>query len=153
MYGSAHTRKSCQTCTVATRLSMHFERSKHTSYPSLQASIPPSPKTDGIFSSCKKKSQSTSYDSHCCTQTSPPGSTSMDHTTLMSHPWAHQNAESSHMKRDLHANPGTSVAIRASTLDQHRTTIDASRSSRHLRQQSLYRIPPSSNTQPWQYLH
>ena len=75
------------------------------------------------------------------------------HSTLMQHPWAHQDAGSLHMQRGLHGNRGTTVATAVSMSDQHRTTTDASRSSRNQHPQSSYRIWSSSNTQPCQCLH
>ena len=148
-YENAHIKRSSPTCTVATRPSKQSEHSRHTSLPSLLALIPRSPEISGIFYYRRRNSLSTYCGNHCCNQTSPPGSTSTAHSTSMQHPWARQEAWSLHMQKCLHVNLGTSVAIQASTPDQHWTTTDASWSSRHLRQQSSYQITSSSNTHPW----
>ncbi len=152
-YGNANIKKSHLTCTVATKPNELFGHSKHISSPSLLALIHLSQETDGIYSYLKQRLRSTSYDNHCYDQTSPPGSTLTAHLTLTLHPWAHQDVGSLPMRKGLHDNLGTTAATKVSTSDPHRTTTDASRSSKHQQQQSLSRTQSSSNTRPCQCLH
>jgi hypothetical protein len=145
-YGNANIKKSHLTCTVATRPNELFGHSKHISSPSLLALIHLSKETDGIYSYLKQRSRSTSYNNHRYDQTSPPGSTLTAHLTLMLHPWARQDVGSLPMRKGLHDHLGTTMATKVSTSDLHRTTTDASRSSKHQQQQSLSQTQSSSNT-------
>lgn len=151
--GIVHIKRSPQICIEETKPSEQFERSRHTSLPSLLVSTRLSPETDGISFYRRLNSLSIYFANQHSILKFLHGNISTVRTTSMPLQWALQDAKSLHMLKDQHACHGTTEATLASTSDLLSTTTDVTLSSNLQHQQSSFLTPSSFNIQLSQYLH